>query len=220
MGKSALSRTSGSTGSRTLTQRMWAVVAATAVVVVGGLTLAVMLALGPGGGSAAPVAESSGMSAAADGSGPAPGATPVSGSEVQPPEAGLPTQAPERLPAREAATPRVQTPLPASGAAEGSLVSGYPVDLAGPTDGSTVIDSSVSSAGDTLQFSLRARSDAGAYDLRSALGARWSAAGMAGGTADDPAVLSYGDAYSSISVAVEETGTGSVYTVYGVLKAG
>ncbi|MCK6068062.1 MULTISPECIES: hypothetical protein [Microbacterium] len=150
--------------------------------------------------------------------GPVPGATPEAGSEVLPPDEQAPPS--DRLPAIAPATPRIAAPLPEPASAQGALVEGYPADLAAPLDGSDVLDSSLAVEGDVLQFTLIARSDASGSDIAAHYAGRWAALGMAPAPETGPAT-SYRDAFSSVTVAAEApSGTGTVYTVYGVLRAG
>lgn len=199
-----------------LDRRMRATLFVVGVVVATGLGAAAWMLLSPappdGAQTAAPLAQPT------TGSGPVVGATPVPGSEVQDPD---PSRAPiDRIPARTAATPRVSAPLPETASATGGLVAGLPVDLAAPLDGSDVLDSSVASEGTTVQFSLRARTDTDADTVRESYAALWAGLGLA---ADDTASAdgtSFEDAYTSVSVTADATtGTGTVYTVYGVLRA-
>jgi hypothetical protein len=175
-----------------------------------GICAAVWLLVSPppantGGGTAA-------TTTAPQLSGPDPTATPVAGSEVQAPDA---TAAPiDRIPPRTSQAPRITTPLPPSGAAKGDIVAGFPLDLAGPAAGSDVLDTSVTSEGDTMQFALVARTDSPGNEVRDHFSALWTELGLA------PDGAAFQDAYTSISVTVDETtGTGTVYTVYGVLRA-
>jgi hypothetical protein len=144
-----------------------------------------------------------------------PAATPVAGSEVQtpgpadPPGDRLPT-----LPSEAPPTSPVSLPLPPSGSREGAIVEGFPAELAGPAEGSDILDTSIASEGDMMQFSLIARTDAGGDAVRAYYAGHWTARGMA------PDGLGFRDSFTSISVTIhEDSGTGTVYTVHGVARA-
>jgi hypothetical protein len=193
-------------------RRLRATLIAVAAVVVAGLGVAAWLLTAPPPAATAPPAASSERTA-----GPQPGAPAVEGSEVLPPDESA--QSPQRLPDIEPAAPRVSAPLPASGSAEGALVEGYPADLAPPTADAELIDSTVSSDGGVMQFSLRARTSADADAVLAHYRALWTGLGLApapGGGVDEG--MSYGDDYSSVTVAARTGGTGLVYTIYGVLR--
>jgi hypothetical protein len=212
MGKSARSRTPESMDGRpALTPRMRGALFVIAAVAAIGLALAGAVALAPTAPSVDPTP------VAAPPAGPQPGATPVAGSEVQESAVRTPVPRAALLPAPPA--PRVSPPLPTTASAEGGLVAGYPADLAGPADGSTILDTSVSASADALQFALRARSDASPEALRAQYSDRWARMGLAG-PGPDPDAPAFTDSYSSVTMTVEATGTGSVYTIFGVLRAG
>ncbi|MCT9818981.1 hypothetical protein N3K63_01635 [Microbacterium sp. W1N] len=198
-----------------MTPAMRWVIAAVATAVVGGLVWAMVLG-GPRVIDGADEADGAGGAApSASPTQPAAEPTPVDGSEVLPPEQAQTVSG--RLPALPAATPRIAAPLPANGTASGSLVAGYPVDLAGATPPSDVVDSSISGDGSTVQVSLTARTDETPDAVTAAFRERWAAQGLAPVAAAD-AALAYGDAFTSISLAVATTGTGTVYTVFATLR--
>jgi len=141
-------------------------------------------------------------------------APPVDGSEVLPPDDGAPPR--DRLP-REEAAPRISE-LPESASAQGSVVEGFPTELAGPADASDVLDSAVATEGDVMQFSLRARTATDAAAISAHYRALWSSLGLAAIPAGDGA-LSYRDDHSSVTIVTEEGGTGVVYVIHGVLRA-
>lgn len=178
--------------------------AAVAIAVVVGALIAVAPTADPEATAPRPSASS--------GSGADPTAAPVAGSEVQPPD---PSAAPrDRIPPRTPQTPRITVPLPASASAAGAVVEGYPIDLAAPAEDSDVVDTSVSSEGDRLQFTLIARTDATADAIRAHYAALWTGMGM---TADGEG---FRDPFTSVSLTVnDDAGTGTVYTVYGVARA-
>jgi hypothetical protein len=191
--------------------RMRVVLIATVAIVVCGLAFAGWLfaaATAPTEPEAAPSAP---LPVSSESAGPLPGATPVAGSEVLPPSQPVP----DGLPAPAKAAPRVQHPLPASSSAVGELVEGYPADLAAPLAGSEVLDTSVATEDGTMQFTMRARTDAPVDELLAQYRAQWAQLGL-GAVSDD----SYGDDYSAVSISAEAAGTGSTYTIFGVLRAG
>lgn len=146
---------------------------------------------------------------------PTPTPTPVDGSEVLPPEPHQTESA--RLPALPQPTPLIAAPLPPDAAAQGAIVAGFPVTLAGPAPQSDVIDSSIASDGTTMQAALTARTDEAPDAVAAHYRDAWAALGLspAGG---DGADLAYTDRFTSISLAVSETGTGTVYTLYATLR--
>lgn len=147
--------------------------------------------------------------------GPAPGATPVPGSEVQPPEAAA---GPERLPPPPGATPLVHQPLPENASARNALVAGFPVAIAGPAPATDVIDSSLAHDGTVLQAALTARTDAAVDAVLAHYRDLWSGLGLAPATSDGGSEA-FSDTYSSVSVsAAATTGTGTVYTIFAVLR--
>lgn len=170
----------------------------------GWLSIATPTPAGPG---AAPAVAVPAAPAGAAASG-----TPVAGSEVLPPA----EPAPGGLP-RTWTTPRVQAPLPASSSATGELVAGYPTDLAAPAPGSEVLDTSVASDVGAMQFTLRARTDEPIEEVIAYYRSIWSGLGLAAATDAD---ASYRDDYSAVTISAQATGTGSTYTVSGVLRTG
>lgn len=194
--------------------------AAVGVIVAAGLALAAWLALAP-----APASNSAGEAAQASAtpqgpppSGSDPQATPTTGTEVLPPtETSRPR---DGVPDPPAVSPRISAPLPADGTQEGGVIAGFPTDLAGPTYGSDVLSTSLASEGDVLQFSLRARTDAADGDVTSHYSALWSSMGLAPAPASADGSVSYQDGYSSVTIATQDSGTGMIYTIYGVLRAG
>ncbi|MCX6502429.1 MAG: hypothetical protein NT132_08510 [Microbacterium sp.] len=150
--------------------------------------------------------------------GPLPGATPTTGSEVMPPGDG--TVTPDRLPPRAATHPPSSLPPADSASARGAIVAGYPVEVAGPLDGSDVIESSVASEGSLVQSALVARTDASPEEVLEAYRARWSALRLAAVPGAEAGAASFGDASSSITVSADASGTGTVYTVFGIVRTG
>lgn len=196
--------------SRILTPRMRGTLVVTAVVVVLGLGVGAWLLVAPVAPGEKPVA--------AQTSGPVPGATPTTGSEVQTPKES--TAPNDRLPPREGAAPRVSLPLPTPASAQGAVVEGYPADLAPPVDGSDVLDTSLATENEVLQFTLVARSDASGEDILAHYGALWAGLGLTPTSVAEAGAASYTDAFSSVTVSADASGTGTVYTIFGVLRAG
>ena len=145
--------------------------------------------------------------------GPSPGSTPVDGSEVLPP--GASTTPTNRLPEVRQPTPRVATPLPASATQRGALVEGFPSDIAGPAPGDDVIESSIVSDGLTLQAALTARTEATPDMVTAYFGAAWNRSGLSP-TGGDATAAS--DPFTSVTLAVAATGTGTIYTVFATLR--
>jgi len=125
----------------------------------------------------------------------------------------------DHLPPLASPTPRVVAPLPASGSAHGALVAGYPVELGAPLPDSDTLDSSLATEGDILQFTLVARTDAAAEEVLARYDAQWASLGLVPAP-ETAGVLAYRDAFTSLTVSAATSGTGTVYTVFGVLKAG
>jgi len=146
--------------------------------------------------------------------GPATGATPVAGSEVLPPDPAGPS---EGVPPLTQSPPLVSTPLPSPGVASGTLVTGYPTDVAGPLAGDEVIESSVASEGTTLQATLTARTDRTPDEVREHFRAHWSSLGLSP-DADTAQELSFRSSTASVTLALSTGGTGTVYTVFAVLR--
>lgn len=199
--------------SKTTATMRW-VIAGVAVVVAAGIGWAVWTTTLGDQIAAAPPAVAENTSAAPS-SGASPGATPVHGSEVIAPE---PRQSdPARLPALAQPTPRVVAPLPADAAEQGGLVEGFPTPIVEPTAESDVIDSSVSSDGSTMQAALNARTDQSPAAIADHYREMWTELGLAPVTAEGDG-LAYADRFTSITLAVRESGTGTVYTLYATLR--
>lgn len=200
-------------GRGTLTTSMRWVISAVGLVVVAGLAWATWAATTGAPGAAAPTPETA--TSAAPTTGASPGATPVDGSEVVAPVAGA-TDA-TRLPALAAPVPLVTAPLPADAAEQGGLVTGFPEQVAAPTTGSEVIDSSVASEGRTMQAALNARTAQSVADVTEHYRAMWTALGLAPAS-ERAATLAFADSFTSVSLAVRESGTGTLYTVFATLR--
>ena len=198
-------------GESTLTPTMRWSIAAVAAVVVLGLSATGWLLSTTRDAAPAPLPSATGEPMP----GPVAGATPVAGSEVQPPEgAAEAAHLPQPLPA----TPLVHAPLPEDASARNALVAGFPVAVAGPAPAADVIDSSLAQDGIVLQAALTARTDADADTVLSHYRELWSGLGLARQTTEGSSEA-FSDTYSSVSVSVApSTGTGTVYTVYAVLR--
>ncbi len=189
-----------------------------AVALVAGAAVVASLVLQPDAGRQA-TADPSSTPTPSSAPGPAPDATPVDGSEVLPPEASTDRRT-AGVPLLTPAPPLVTGPLPEDASADGALVKGYPADLAGPATGDTVLQSSVSSEGRTMQAALTARTDAEPDAVREHFRALWDELGL---TPDAPAgddQLTYRGPSATVTLAVETGGTGTVYSVFTVVTAG
>lgn len=208
---------SARTGLTTGMKRVIAIVGAVLAAAVVGIAILIATAGGTGGVSGGPA------DAGGPRRGPSPGATAVPGSEVQspPPTAGQPTQPP---PAPATPQPLVPTPFPSSGTADGGLVAGYPTDVMGPLDGSTVESSALTSDGQTMQVTLVARTSASAADVSNAYRAKWSGLGLVdAGPGSDPNALAFTNPSTALSLGFAAPGgtdQGTTYTIYGVFRAG
>lgn len=207
-----------STDGRGLTRGMRWAIAGVAIVVAAGLATAAVLmvrmpAAPPPAADALPGA--SGAPGVSQTQTPTPAPTPVDGSEVLPPEPHQTESA--RLPALPQPTPLIAAPLPADAAAQGSVVDGFPVTLAGPAPQSDIIDSSVTSDGTTMQAALNARTDQTPDELADHYRALWAGLGLAPVTSEG-STLAYADQFTSITLAAAESGTGTVYTLYATLR--
>lgn len=202
----------------------WVLIGVGALVLVGAAIAIWLLTVGPGTGRAGadptPTSTSTSKSETeTETPGPAPGATPTTGSEVQSPDSE--DSVGPGLPPIPTPTPLVTAPLPAPASAEGALADGYPAEIAGPSGGSDVLTSSIASEGNTMQVTLVARTDASADDVRAHYRDVWSGLGLAETASGDSAATSFGDTYTSLSLAfAPASGTGTVYMIYGVLRAG
>ncbi|WP_421741979.1 hypothetical protein [Cellulomonas sp.] len=82
--------------------------------------------------------------------------------------------------------PSLTGPLPATGAANGAVVKGFPTEVVPILEGLTVVSSSVSSSGDRLQVGLQASSSSAPADVRAAYAAALGGAGFT--ESESPAV--------------------------------
>lgn len=133
------------------------------------------------GGSAAPdpaaTGSSEGTGASSEGS-----AAEALASEIL----AAPAPGPTGLPLAPPPGPSLSGPLPATGSANGTVVTGFPTTVVPILDGLTVVSSSVSASGDRLQVGLQASSAAAPADVQAAYVAALSAAGFT--VADSPAL--------------------------------
>lgn len=198
--------------SRGMKVTLWAVGAAVVIGVIVVIALLNAPTGAPAGASATP------SSSATTGPGPSPDATPADGSEVPSPEPSA--SATSGLPPRTPDEPLVTTPLPESATADGELVDGFPSDVMGPPDDTTIVSSSIASEADVMQVTLVARTDASQEDVLAHYRSLWSDLGLTDSPTES-ADLSYANEYSSLTLAfTPSSGTGTVFMVYGVLKAG
>ncbi len=200
---------------RGMTPAMRWVIGVVAVIVAAGLGWAIWTSTLAGQDPAGSAASSSSAGVAAPTTGPSPGATAVDGSEVIAPDPQQTDSA--RLPALPQPTPLVAAPLPADAAEQGSLVTGFPTEVAAPTAQSDIIDSSVTSDGTTMQAALNARTDQTPDELADHYRALWAGLGLAPVTSEG-STLAYADQFTSITLAAAESGTGTVYTLYATLR--
>lgn len=192
----------------------WTLVAVGGVAAAG-LVAALALSLAPAGGSPSAATSATAAPISPTAAGPAPNATPVDGSEVEPPT--TPDAPSDRLPPVSAPTPLVAGPLPASASAQGELVPGFPTVLGGPAPDADIIDSSVSSADTVMQVTLTARTDATREDVTAHYRSAWAGLGLADASGD--AALAYTDPFSSLTLAFTDgSGTGTVYVIYATLR--
>ncbi|GAA5083433.1 hypothetical protein GCM10025760_00060 [Microbacterium yannicii] len=108
-------------------------------------------------------------------------------------------------------------PLPESGTSEGALVEGFPSEVMGEIEGSEVLSSSIAAAGDTMQVTLVARTDATPESIRSHYTELWTSLGLSEATMSD-GNLGYVGPYESLTLAVSTSGTGIQYSIYGVFR--
>jgi len=195
---------------------LWGVGAVVVIGIVVALVLLFSPPTNPPGDS--PGAGSQNSPSPAATAGPSPDAAPADGSEVPSPD---PTATPGAgLPPREGDEQLVTAPLPQPASAEGRLVDGFPVDIMGPDDESEVLSSSIAVEGDTMQVTVVARTDAPEADIIEHYRALWSGLGLSDAGASGSSALSYGNDFSSLTLAfTPSSGTGTVYMVYGVLRA-
>ncbi|AWB96314.1 hypothetical protein DCE93_12190 [Agromyces badenianii] len=125
------------------------------------------------------------------------------------------------LPAPVEYAPLVTMPLPPTAAATGAIVEGFPAKV--PVfDGSEIVTSSVSIAGDRMQAALEAEADVAPQAVLDFYVARLGALGLQG--TDSPAVggsraLAFVRENDSLVVTVTGAGAGTRYTVFGTLTA-
>lgn len=145
--------------------------------------------------------------------GPSPDATPTSGSEVLPPSSAPSTG----LPAVPAVKPLIQAPLPKSDARTGDLVTGFPVKIAGPVKGATVLSSAIAGENSVMQVDLVAVTATSPEKLRAHYRDLWSSLGLQERTSTDGTVTFIGP-YESLTLVIGSSGTGNRYTIHGVFR--
>ena len=196
-----------------MTPAMKIVVGGVAALVVAGVATAIVLtgvgAPGDAAGSAA-APEATGST-----SGPLPGATPTSGSEVPPPPSTPLSAMPPTSTTRT--KPLISGPLPASGSLDGGLLDGFPAALAGPAGNSTVRSSSIATQDTVMQTTLSALSTASQDDVRAEYRTRWAAAGLQEQPTTNGSTTFTG-AYESLTLTFGSSGTGTLYQVYGLFR--
>jgi hypothetical protein len=199
-----------------LTPAMKRLLIGAAVIVALGIAITIWLLTA---GGASPGAEdrpggTTSSSAPTNAAGPSPGATAEAGSEV-----GLPTQAPYVLPTSEPAGPLVPPPFPASAAADGEIVAGFPEAVMGPVPGSDVLHTEISTENEVMQVALVARTGASEEDVRQHYTSQWTALGLTPSDAQPDGSLSFTGSSGSLTLAFPTSGTGTGYTVFGVFRA-
>ncbi|MCT9002641.1 hypothetical protein [Microbacterium memoriense] len=192
----------------------WTLAAVGAVVAVGLVAAAILFFTPPTPPSGA-AATTATASAAPTAAGPRPDATPVDGSEVQPPaDQSAPS---DRLPPLPMPTPLITAPLPETSSARGSLVDGFPSTVAGPAPGADILESSIASADTVMQVTLTARTDATQDEVIAHYRSTWSALGLSDAGGEAP--LAYTDQFSSATLSFTPgSGTGTVYVVFATLR--
>lgn len=164
-------------------------------------------------GAASPEASSTAQSTP----GPIPGASPTSGSEVQPPDVA-PSE-PDRIPDLAPTEPLVSAPLPDSGSATGELVDGFPSTAMGPASGSEVVSSAIATEGDAMQVTLVARTDDAASVVAAHFRTLWSESGLVEQSSTDPDVITYAGRQATVTLAFSgDSATGTVYNVLGSFR--
>ncbi len=201
-----------------LTPAMKIAIGAVGVLVVGGIVAAAVFAsMGAPGHGDAGGASTSGPSATRGATpGPHPGATPAPGSEVPPPAAATNGSPPAPAPPT-AASPLVSAPLPESGSRDDGVVDGYPTDIAGPMDGSSVRFTSIAVQDTVMQISLTAATTDIPDDIRAHYRAVWSGLGLTEQPTAD-GTTTFAGPYASLTLSFASSGTGDRYVVYGVLR--
>lgn len=196
-----------------LTRAMKIAIGVVGVLVVAGVITTVAL-----NGTGSPGARATPSPSVSLGPGPLPGAKPTTGSEVPTPTAAPPGSAPlAQQPPAQPATPSISAPLPSSAARDGGVVDGFPVNVAGPVEGSTVTSTSIAVQDTVMQLSLAAVSTASPDEIRAHYAGLWNAAGLREQPSTD-GTTTFADAYGSLTLSFGSSGTGTLYTVYGVLR--
>ena len=158
-----------------------------------------------------PMASSSTIAAPTGSAGPVVDAKPSAGSEAQP---YAPT--PQAQPRVKKPKPLL-TSAPKSSSKVGALVSGYPRQVMGPSTGSSVSSSSVTSQGHRVQVSLAAHTGQSAKSVRAHYQKIWSALGLSPNATTD-GTLVYSGTYGSLTLSFPESATDTRYAVYGTFR--
>lgn len=203
----------GDRRSPALTRGMRIALAAVIVLVVAAVAISVMLSRSGDAPNVGATAAAPTNSAITPTPGPHPDGTPVAGSEVQPPTA-TPTSG---LPPLPTPTPLVESPLPASASKNGALVDSFPKSIMAPAEDSDILSSSIATEGDRMQVSLVAVSATSPAELSDHYARLWADLGLQHDTTTDGS-LRYTGAYESLTFAVEPSGTGNRYTVFGTFR--
>jgi hypothetical protein len=210
--------------------------------IMGGLTAALVIAIGgfivtqlPVAGSttaSGPSSSSSSPSPTSKASAPATPSTeapstgaPEAGPAVPPADGKRfstevlpPGNAPEGLPASKVLPDAVTAPLPKSASAVGSLAKGYPSEALPAAPGSKIRDSSVASEGAHLQVTLTAKSTAGVTDVvafyRTTL-ARYGMYDTPSPALNGATAVSFTRGANSVTVTATPASGGSTYVVFG-----
>ncbi|WP_169583095.1 MULTISPECIES: hypothetical protein [Microbacterium] len=149
-----------------------------------------------------------------------PGAAPADGSEVPDPlDSGAPeASGPGTAPAPET-TPFPGGTLPASASASGELVDGFPEPLMTPMSASEVLNSEIATEGDVTQVTLVARTAASADKIREHYRTLWGDSGLQSVRPQDSGAA-FADPSTSLTLGfAPESGTGTVYVLFGVFRS-
>lgn len=197
-----------------LTPAMKIAIAVIGVLVVAGIVVIAMLnTAGRDGAEAPPSSAPTTAVAPPTTPGPLPGATPTTGSEVPPPTAAPGTG----LPPLAAAAPLVAAPLPKSGSRDGGLVAGFPTSVAEPMEDSDVVSTSIATENTAMQVSLVSSTTTALDEIRAHYRALWTSLGLREQPGDDSTMAFTGE-FESLTLNVRTTGTGNMYTIFGVLR--
>ncbi|MEJ1921973.1 hypothetical protein [Microbacterium sp. KHB019] len=202
---------------RTLTPAMKIALGVVGVLVVGGIVTAMVWNGSGSPDAAAPVASTSPPAPTTPG--PLPDATPTTGSEVPSTGSEVPpaTARGTGLPPLDAVVPLVKAPLPAPASRSGGIVSGFPTRIADAMDGSTVVSTSIATENTVMQVSLVASSTDDPDSIRAHYLKLWTGLGLVEAP-DNGEMLAVTGSFESLTLSVKTTGTGNLYTIFGVFK--